>query len=229
MAAGENQSSAPVKRKSRFLSKLLRGVRVILLAFAVLSSVGFASRIWSWAHSKNAPQEMAFEDYLRDGSDNDWLVLTGVYVDGDNRVETELVEQGHSSGTYAGTYYPLRTGPDDRRPVKVFLKPRNVLISGGGQVTLLEVGDPRAGATARAIGRNERQTVHALRQRGIDFSHDLEKALHACRLVTADEVVLVEQGGRPISTGEAAGMIAVLAGTLTLFGLTFLRRRESKA
>ncbi|HZS44932.1 MAG TPA: hypothetical protein VFC63_07490 [Blastocatellia bacterium] len=218
---------APPPRPKRrtaltLIINVIRGLLAIVFLIAVLP---LGSHLWTWMHCGNAPAQMTLEDYLKNGSDNDWVVLTGVYVDGHNSIETQWVERGQSTGQKGTTYFPLLTGPNDTRPVKVFLDPTNYVVTEPQPLLLEGPGFP--GNPDKGHGYDDRQTVRGLRLRWFDVSSDLEKVLKSCKLGTTDQIVVIRQGRQPVSSSEAYVMIAVLSGIPILFGLTFIRFRKS--
>ena len=210
------------KKKSTFGLVAINIVRVVLLIVGALGLLICASPLWTWIHCNSTPTEMTFEDYINKGADNDWVVLTGVYVDGENKIETQLLRNGQSTGAYAGTYFPLRTGPNDKRPVKVFLEPTNWGQTFPQPLLMYESGPP----SDKGFRLDDRQVLRGLRQRGIYFSSDLEKVLRTCKLGTTDDIILIKQREEPISAGLAAGMIGFLVIVPILFMLTFLLLRR---
>jgi hypothetical protein len=84
---------------------------------------------------------MSLEDYINKGADSDWVTLTGAYVDSDNRVDTQWVKNGQATGVKGLSYYPLRAGPEDKHPVKVFLDATNFLVT-TPQILLMEGHGP---------------------------------------------------------------------------------------
>jgi hypothetical protein len=191
-------SSKP--KLKRILSLTVRFMRGTVLVVAMFYFLLGMPNVWSWLHSKSAPQEMSFEDYLKYGSDNDWLILHDVYVDAENELRGA---------------FPLRAGPDDKRPVKVFVSGNVRAFGERPQATLY--GDyPGARGYALPIGRDQRQTVRGLRFRTVDFLSDEEEALHACKLPTEKELLMIGQGRKPIPTAGVIGGALLLASLLAV-------------
>jgi hypothetical protein len=182
---------------------------------------------WSWG----APvKEMEFADYVKGGAKEECVVLKHVYVDGTNAVETEMVKRDGSSMGHAGTYFPLRTGPDDASPVKVFIAPvMHTTKDGIAVLGLPGESGPDFSRRADKVDKEPLQTVTAGKLHVHEFNSDLEKVLHSCKLATDKDIVLLQQNEGPPSTGEALGVAGVLAVLLGLIGATYLFRRKPAA
>jgi hypothetical protein len=217
----------PVRKKSQLKVAIITIVRVIIVLVGTIAALPMGSHLWTWAHCGNAPVQMSLENYINKGADSDWVTLTGAYVDSDNRVDTQWLKNGQSTGVKGLSYYPLRTGPEDKHPVKVFLDATNFMVT-TPQILLTEGNGPPK-EFDKGYGLNDRQTVRGIRLGWFDFPSDLKEVLHSCKLGTTDEIILLKQGGQPISTSEAEGMIGFLAAVPILFGLTFIGRRKRAA
>jgi hypothetical protein len=217
----------PVEKKRQITVAIFTFIRVIIILVGLIAVLPMGSHLWTWAHCGNAPVQMSLEDYINKGADSDWVTLTDAYVDSTNSVDTEWVKNGQRTGVKGLAYYPLRTGPEDKRPVKVFLDATNFLVT-TPQILLVEGHGPPKDFD-KGYGLNDRQTVHGMRLGWFDFPSDLNHVLHSCKLGTTKEIILLKQGGQPISTTEAEEMIAFLAAVPILFGLTFIGRRKRSA
>jgi hypothetical protein len=198
--------------------KTLRGLLAgALLLFAWLGLPG----LWQWGRNP-APVTMAFEDYLNQGARPDWVVLQGVYVDNLHRVQTVMESRGQSpQSSYA--YLPLRLGPEDVRPVKVFLRP-NSYVSGPRVAILGRKGEsPMDLSTRGNMGDKESlQEVHAVRLLDLDAGSDVRGALRAgSTLPTDPEVIVLEQNRKPMG-GHQVPVLLLFCGLTLGLGATFL-------
>lgn len=209
----------------RFLSKIRVFLVVLALAVGWLSWPALAR--WNFGA---APAEMTFDAFLAGGARAPSVLLHDVYVDGRNEVKTEMVKSNGQSMGYAGSYFPLRSGADDPRPVKVFLKWQQYTEREGVAVLALP-GE----SSEQFVGRANKmragglQDVAVSRLYGHEVGDDLAKALHSCSLRTEADLVMVEQNLAPMTTLQALGLLAVPPGLLALAALPWWLERRKKA
>ncbi len=177
-----------------------------------------------------APADMTFEAYLAGGARAPSVLLRGVLVDASHEVRTEMVKSNGQSMGYAGSYFPLRAGTGDARPVKVFLKWNGyteregvAVLAGPGE----SVGSDTFGKRANKVHAGDLQDVQVSRLRGgMEFGDDLAKVLHHCTLPTETDLILVEQNLLPVSTPQALGLLAIPLGCLMLLGWSLAWERK---
>lgn len=198
--------------------KSLRGILTgALLIFGWLALPG----LWQWLRNP-APVTVAFEDYLHQGAQPEWVVLKGVYVDNLHRVQTAVSSRNQSpKPSYA--YFPLRLGATDSRPVKVFLRPVSYLDS--IPVALLaREGESSLDLSIRhqAGGKEPLQEVHMVRLLSLEAGSDVLAAIRAgSSLPTEPDIIVVEQNGRPLG-GHGLPVLILFAVLALGFGATFL-------
>ena len=205
--------------------KTLRGILTgALMLFAWLGLPG----LWQWLRNP-VPVTMTFEDYLNQGARPDWGVLKGVYVDNLNRVRTQ-VSRRNTAPSESYSYFPLRLGPDDARPVKVFLRP-NSYVDSFPVALLAREGESSQELSMRIKeGREESlQEVHVIRLLDLEAGSDVRGAIRAgSSLPTDPDLIVVEQNGRPLG-GHGLPVLILLGLLLLGLGATFLGGKPGKA
>ena len=195
-----------------------------LLLFAWLGLPG----LWQWVRNP-APVAMAFEDYLNQGARPDWVQLKGVYVDNLHRVQT-LVSSRNQSPRPSYAYFPLRLGPGDTRPVKVFLRPVSYVDSLPVAV-LAKPGEASLEVSLRAQkeGKEGLQEVQVVRLLDLEANADVRMAIQAGSSLPADpDLIVVEQNGRPLGGHDLPALI-LFGALLVGFAATFLGSKSPRA
>ena len=198
-------------------------------AFKVLVGISFVSAWLAWPQAwqslrNREPLEIGLGDYLASGGGEQWLHLKGVYIDGARRVRTEMTKGGQTLGS-SYMYFPLRVGPDDTTPVKLFLRPRHY--SDGGP-TIVLIGRDGVAPDSQESNSPLLQDVSGTIAVGMNMSSDLEKILHGGDLPVAEEVWVLEQDATPVPFGWAIVLFLLPPGMLAL-GLGGLRRGRRKS
>lgn len=205
-----------------------RLIRKYLGAALVAGTVLAGPGLWQWVRNP-APVEMAFGDYLDRPSKPDWVVLRGVFVDNLAKVETQLESKRHGAQP-SYSYLPLRLGPDDPRPVKVFLRPTHY-VSGARVAVLAREGEAGLALSERAAAmpKEALQEVHALRLTGVEAGDDVRAALRAGSYLPTDpDLIVLDQNERP--GGGFTAIAAAMLGAISLgFAATFLGGGKTKA
>src|SRR5579872_123706 len=190
-----------------------------LIAVALLGGWLLWPTFWIWWHN-SSPEVLTLEDFIAHGSDREWIVLKDCYID-----TAHSVQNSTGIGSPYECYYPLRGGPDDTRPFKIFVKPTHWTTSSDGQLILIPPnGDPSV--NAGNITTPVMQEVSGVLAVGFDFNYSLRNLLRSERAGGASDAMLLLQNDRPpaAAKGLAAATIPLGSGGLGTF--LFLRRNR---
>ena len=182
---------------------------------------GWIAWPFAWQSFRNGtPLDIGLDDYLAQGSDREWLQLHRVYIDGTHRVGTVMTQNGREvGGSY--TYFPLRTGPDDARPVRLFLRANHFADLGS---TIQLIGSDDASPPTAASPEPLLQDVPGTLSVGLDAGADVRAALRRGALPAVEEVRVLVQGATPVSLAAAVAL-AVAPIALLALGVLGIRRK----
>ncbi|MBI3828582.1 MAG: hypothetical protein HY291_03645 [Planctomycetes bacterium] len=172
------------------------------------------------ALSNSKPAELTFEEFYTKGTSAEWLTLHDAYVDNAHRVETVVTKNGQQVG-HGYTYLPVRAGPDDPRPIKLFTSSR-LLDAEKSDLPgdRREITDPIAHETYTL------ETVRGVNLVGPKLSDEIPGILRQGPLPAAEKFLILNRDSVPPSGGEVAAMILF---PLALIGLgIFLVLRARK-
>ncbi|HEY2587286.1 MAG TPA: hypothetical protein VGI81_16185 [Tepidisphaeraceae bacterium] len=193
-----------------------------LLAVALLSGWALWPAIRTgWGNPW--PQVLTLEEFRAHGSIGEWVTLKDCYVDVNGSVE-DLPGGGRE------TYFPIRSGPNDDRPVKVFVKP-SCWSAGADQVWLAREGEGPGDVAGRAAAGHgsELQEVSGLVAVGWKFSGGTRDLIRSERSHGAPDAILLLHNQRPPNRVEGLAALAVPLGSAGLSLFLFFRRRRKPA
>jgi hypothetical protein len=205
----------------------------LLIGLSLLSLWFTWPTFWTWAHNPG-PEVLTLEDFIAHGSRGEWLMLTEVYGGADQEVSTMVTQEGHAAQP-GQKYYGLTTGPEDRRPVKVFLRPAVLGYSGAayrkGQMIFKRNNESDAdfGKRADAVDGPIRQVVSGVLASSLDYGNDLRDLLQHRG---APDAVLLLLNERPADPAVALSALLIPLGvfaTGVVIAIRSERRRPAGA
>jgi hypothetical protein len=205
----------PRRRANRF------GLVELLLAVALLSGWRLwpTIRVW-WCNPW--PEVLTLEEFITHGSRGEWIVLKDCYVDSTYSVQ-------EPQNRWLETYYPIRSGPNDQRRVKVFVKP-GCFSLGEKQAWLAREGEGPADVVSRVVASrdSELQEVSGVLAVGWQFPSGTRDLIRSEREHGAPDAVLLLHGSHPVSRIQGLAALALPLGSAGLaFFLIARKRRRS--
>ncbi|MCW8132593.1 MAG: hypothetical protein KIS92_19750 [Planctomycetota bacterium] len=180
----------------------------------------FVPGIWQ-GFTNTRVREVTFEEFYASDPADEWLVIRHAYVDDANIVRTVVIQNGQTKGA-GESFVPVRAGPNDTRPIKLFTSHRRY-----GADKNDEPGD-RKEIPIDEYHTYTLETVRGVKAVGFKLDRDIPGILRSGTLPAAETFIVLRRDHEPQTFVECLAQILIPLGLIAL-GIWLLRRKKAAA